>query len=563
MKNKHGFLIVLSFLLLLAVNYFSHLFPVFWDLTEDHRFSLTDATEDLLAEQELPLLAEVLYAGDFPAGYQRLQEGIDEILRKFSVINSNIKYKFINPMDGDQEEVAERMEELSKVGLVPFPINYESNTEFVAKQAFPYVIFSQGSKNVVVNVIEGSVLGPYSDQNLNRSYELLEYKFANAIQKINLNERPRIGFLSGHGEFDRSETFMLESELRMYYNTGRIYLDTLAFIPEDISLLFVLSPKMRFSERDLFIIDQYIASGGNIIWGVDKLSVNNDSINNNRNGYVPPPRDLNLESLFFRSGVRINNDVVMDLQCSPLRIATASPSGQPQMTLFDWMYHPLAIPMDNNSITDKLDRVNMFFASSIDTLESGRNLTKEVLLQSSPYTRLQTTPISLSFDILKITPDPAFYNEGPVNLGVLVEGKVRSLFQNRLSEDLQSTLQKSGKSFQSESNISKQLFISDASFLRTRYNARTGEPLRIGYNYDEGKLYDSNLNFVINAVEYLMGNGRLLNAKKKEVKLRLIDQVKASNEKTKWQVINILLPLIILVIFGVFFNIWRRKKYHQ
>lgn len=561
MNKKGTFIFLISIVLLVLVNYGSHLFPVFWDLTEDKRFTLTTATVDLINEQDLPVHAEVLYAGDFPAGYQRLQEGVKEILRKFSVINSEFTYDFIDPMEGDSEEVDKRIEELSQVGLLPFPINYESSTEFVAKQAFPYVIFSQGGKNVVVNVIEGNVLGPYSDQNLNRSYELLEYKFANAIQKINLNARPKIGFLEGHGEYDRSETFMLESELRKYYNTGRINLDTIAFIPEDIPLLFVLSPESRFSDRDLFLIDQYITSGGNIIWGIDKLLVNNDSINNYSGGYVPPPRDLNLESLFFRSGIRINNDLVMDLQCSPLRIATASPSGQPQMTLFDWMYHPLAIPGGNSPVTDKLDRLNMYFASSIDTLDSGKNLSKKVLLHSSPYTRLQQTPVSLSFDILKVTPDPALYNHGPANLGVLVEGKVQSLFQNRLTSELRNTLRESGRSFSSENAISKQIFISDASFLRTRYNARTGEPLRIGYNYDEGKLYDSNLSFVINAVEYLMGNGRLLTSKKKEVKLRLIDQVKASGEKTKWQLINILIPLLILIIFGIIFNYWRRKNY--
>jgi gliding-associated putative ABC transporter substrate-binding component GldG len=555
-KYKIAILLILSLFLFWVLSTF---YPFTFDLTEDRRYSLSDATISLIDSQTENIRAEVLFEGEFPAGYQNLRDEVENILKRFRSINPRFSLEFINPLEGSDQEVKERMEQFAQIGLMPFPIRFESESEFKAVQAFPYVIFSSGQKNVIVNIIEGSVVGPYSEENLNKAISRLEYKMANSIKKINQSQRKRIGILEGHGEFDAQGLFMLRSELSRYYETYIVNQDSIDLIPLELDLLIVSSPDKAFKDDHIFQLDHYINQGGHVIWLIDKFSINSDSIDKGE-GYIPLPRRLGLENLFFKHGVRINDDVILDLECSTIPIVTATPSGQPQMESFPWYYHPLVLPNEFHPITGSIDRVNLFYPSSIEILNT-LTVNSSILLSTSHKTRISSAPFNLTFEILRYPPDVDMFQQGPLPVAVILEGSFPPLYNNRLPAEFQEKLNQAGQQLNASGRPSKQLFVSDADFILTQFLQQNGEPLPMGYNKGERRKYQGNEDFILNAVEYMMGDGDILASKAKSRKLYLLDKVKAKSEKTWWQVVNILFPLLSLLVFGLIFNFWRKKKY--
>ena len=365
--------------------------------------------------------------------------------------------------------------------------------------------------------------------------------------------------LEGHDELSLNETLLLERELRRYYITSRINLDSVDFIPEDIEVLMVLAPRKKYSERHLFAIDEFVSRGGSIIWMIEKFGIKDDSLNTPE-GFTPSITESGLDALLFKYGIRINNDLVVDLECSSTPIVTASPAGQPQIERYPWFYHILAQPSPYHPTTRNIDRINMFYPSSIEVLER-EGVTKEVLLSSSSRSRLQPYPFTLTYDILKYAVKEEEFNNGDQTVAVLLEGEFPSYFSNRLSEAFRQMLINSGKPSSLGSAPGKQVFISDADFITTKFTPQSGEPLPIGYNMGERFVFPGNETFILNLVEYLMGNGDILSAKFKQRKLYLLNSTKANDEKTFWRSLNILFPLIILLIFGLLFNYYRRYRY--
>jgi ABC-2 type transport system permease protein len=532
-----------------------------WDLTGDRRYSFSEPVASLIEGYGETVLIESLFEGNFPSNYTRLKDGIEDQLRRMRRLNPRINYRMIDPLEGTEEEVSKTMQQFSEMGLAPFPIRYESDREFKAVQAFPYVVFTVGQKNVVVNILEANSVGENAEEGINRAIAQLEYKFANALEKLTQDNRKNIGILTGHNELDRNATLFLERELRRYYTTGRIHLDSTRFIPEEIDLLMVLAPERVFNERHLFAIDEYVARGGAIIWMIEKFKIADDSLNNPA-GFTPVINNTGLESLLFKYGVRINGDLVVDLECTDTPIVTATPSGQPQIERFPWFYHILAQPSQGHVITRNMDRVNMYYPSSVEILPVD-GLQQQVLLSSSPRSRLQPYPFVLTFEILKYPVVEEEFDAGPQPVAVIAEGPFPSYFQNRMPSQYRQELIAAGKPSQLESRDAIQVFISDADFLKTRYTPQNGEPLPVGYNIGERRLYPGNETFLLNTVEYAMGDGDILAAKSKIRKLYLLDDTRANDEKGYWRFINILFPLIILLIFGVVFNYYRRYQFTQ
>jgi ABC-2 type transport system permease protein len=557
MKRIKGPLIIIGLGLIILL--ISQTMEWRWDLTGDKRFSLSTPVESLVEEYGEIVLIESLFKGDFPSNYTRLEESVEDLLRRMRKINPRINYRLIDPLDGSTEEVSSTMKQFSEMGLTPFPIRYESDREFKAVQAFPYVVFTVGQKNVVVNILEANTVGENTEAGINKAIAQLEYKFANALKKLTQDKRRNIGILTGHGEFGRNETLFMERELRRYYTTSRIDLDSVGFIPDEIDLLMVLAPEKTFSERHLFYIDEYVARGGSIIWMVERFKIKDDSLNT-PDGFTPIINDPGLESLFFKYGVRFNNNLVVDLECSNTSIVTATPSGQPQIEKYPWFYHILAQPSPDHIITNNLDRVNMFYPSSIELLPVN-GVEQTTLLASSPRSRVQPYPFVLTFEILKYPVREDEFNAGPQPVAVIEEGTFPSYFQNRLPEEYRQALIAAGKPSNLEPKNALQIFISDADFSITRFTPQSGEPLPIGYNMGERSLYSGNESFLLNMVEYAMEDGDILMAKSKERKLYLLDDTKANNEKGFWRSFNVLLPLIILLIFGFAFNFYRRYKF--
>jgi gliding-associated putative ABC transporter substrate-binding component GldG len=531
-----------------------------YDLTDDKRFTLSENTKNLIAGADDNITIKVLLDGEFPAGFKRLQSSTRDILDKMRDINPNIVFEFEDPTEGSNLEIERKRKQLIEDNIIPINLSYSDGTQLVQKAVFPFAIINFKAKKYIINLLEEQKPGDDEDIILNKSVALLEYKFANAFQKMQSNRPKNVLFIQGNGELDESQTFRLESEIRKLHRVGRISLDTLMKVDSTIDLLIVAAPKTAMTIQNQFKIDQYLMSGGKIIWLVDKFQVSLDSINKYK-FYVPSDIDLGLDDMFFKYGVRIMPDLILDLESSQIPQVIGMAGDKPQTKLFPWPYHLAAATESEHPIVKNIDRVNLFFPSSIDTLKTDGNVKKTVLLRSSKYSRAQLSPVRLSFEMLKVAPDPSKYNDGKKPVAVLLEGEFESYFKNRLTPEFESTLKTIGVKFKDKSVNTKQIIVSDADFAKNLINTTTGDTEDIGYNKWERRFYKGNKDFALNAVEYMLDENNILEARSKEIKLRLLDAVKTKTEKTKWQFINVVLPVVILALFGIVYQYFRRRKY--
>lgn len=545
--------------IVLFVNILTNSFYTHFDLTEEKRFTLTRPTRDMLKGLKDRIYVRVLLDGEFPAGFKRLQTATREMLDDFRSVSGYIDYQFENPNQGSTDEINARRQALMDEGIAPINLRVSEQGERKQQLIYPVAVFHFGSRKIVVNLLENQSPSLMPDMVVNNSVSLLEYKFANAIKKLLTPQRPIILFTRGHGELDELQTADLEQSLSQFYETGRITLDSAIQIkPDACALLVVAKPTREFSERDKFKIDQYIMQGGKVLWLIDRLNASLDSMRA-ASHFVPSDYPLNLEDILFKYGVRLQPDLVLDLECTKIPLQVGRIGNSPQYEMFPWFYHPAVLPASRHPVVKNLDRVDLHFCSSIDTIRTKTPVTKTILLRSSKYSRLQFSPIDLNFEILKYQPDPAIFNKGPQNLGVLLEGTFPSNYENRVSEEMMAGLKQIGVEFRSASVPNRMIVISDgdlaANFVRNRENK---EWYPLGFNHFENATY-ANKELLLNAVEYLMDASGVIEARSKEVKLRLLDTVKAREEQTMWQAINLGAPLVFLGLFGAVF-FWRRKR---
>ena len=546
--------------IVVLVNVISSFIHTSIDLTGDKRYTLTNPTKELLETVDEQIYIRILLDGKFPAGFKRLKSATQEILEDFRSIAPDIQYVFENPSEGSTEQINQKRSNLAQDGIIPVNLDYFDGKERVMQYIYPFAIVNYGSRKSIVNLLEEQAIGVPEELTLNNSVSLLEYKFADAIQKLMLENRPNILFTEGRGELDNSQIASLRKEISKDFNTDRIHLDSIYQLSPEIDLIIVAGPTENFDLRSQFILDQYIMNGGKIIWLIDYLNANLDSINANK-FFVPEVHPIGLEELFFKYGIRIQPNLVLDLECTRIPQVTGMSGDQVQTALFPWYYHPLVAPKSNHPIVKNLDRINMYFPSTIDTLKTKTALKKEILLSSSAYSRYQITPMRLNFEILRYEPDPSKFDKGSQPLAVLLEGPLESAFQNRVSEAMLQTLDEIDASFVSSIPNSKQLFISDSDFIKNLYSTENNRITPVGYNKWEQQIFKANKDFILNSIEHMLDQNGVLNARSKEVKLRMLNIVKAKQEKTKWQLINILLPVIIVLIFGLFYHLRRKKIY--
>ncbi len=545
--------------ILIVVNILAHQVYTHIDLTEEKRYTLTKPTRELLRSVNDRIYVRVLLEGEFPAGFKRLRTATREMLEDFRSLNAYIDYQFEDPNKGSKEEVNARRKALLEEGIAPVNLNVRGEGESKSQIIYPTAIFHYGKRKVIVNLLENQSPTLSPDEVINNSISLLEYKFANAIKKLQAKGRPIILFTRGHGELDELQTKDLERSLRQFYDTDRITLDSVIHLPADkCALLIVARPRSAFSERDKFIIDQYIMGGGKVLWLIDRLDAGLDSLRH-RKRFIPQDYPLNLEDVLFKYGVRIQPDLVLDMECTQIPLQVGVVGNAPQFRLFPWPYHLAVLPTGNHPVVKNLDRVELHFCSSMDTIRTKTPVKKTVLLRSSKYSRLQFSPIELGFDIMGEELKPEYFNKGHQILGVLLEGEFPSAYENRVTEQMAQGLQQVGISFRSVSVPTRMIVISDgdvaANFVRDREKK---EWLPLGFNRFENATY-ANRDLLINAVEYLIEPGGVIEARSREVKLRLLDTVRAKEEKLLWQALNIGAPLFFLSLFGILFQ-WRRRR---
>lgn len=535
-------------------------FYTYLDLTEEKRFTLTDATRNLLNDLDDVIYVKVLLEGDFPVGFKRLQKSTREMLEEFRGISGYIEYEFVNPSTGTNEEINARREAFRNEGIEPVSLRVKDNDQTSVQLIYPYAQIFYKGRNINVNLLENQVPGMPQEVALNNSVSLIEYKLANAIQKLQTPIKPVVAFTTGHGELSPIETADLEKTLRQFYETGRLRLDSLVTIPpNELSALIIAKPRIAFSEQEKFKIDQYVMNGGKVLWLIDKLDVNLDSLRGP--SFFPREYDTNLDDLLFRYGARIQPNLVLDLQSTRIPLATGMLGNAPQFDLFRYPYHLVVPPASKHPIVKSLDLVNMFYASTIDTtVRTKTPVEKTVLLASSPNSMTQFIPLEMNFDFLRYELDPQRFNKPSQPLAVLLEGTFPSLYENRVTNEMLAGLQQLNIEFKQQSSPNRMIVVSDGDIAKNAFNPKEQSFKPLGLNEFENYQF-ANKDFLVNALEYLLDANGVIAARGKEVRLRLLDTVRADAEATKWQLLNIVVPLAFLAVFGLIYNWIRRRRF--
>ena len=543
----------IALVLLLVINGLSDWAYTRWDLTEDKRFTLETPSLDAVNKLNNPVLIEVLLDGTLPPEFARLQEETGLLLEQFAQYNSQIRFRFANPL-GQANQDSKVIEQLQAMGLQPASVTIEEDNRVSQELVFPWALVTYGEKTEKVGLLRNQ-LGATMEDRVNNSIQNLEYAFADAFTKLGIQQKKLVAILKGNGELEDIYLADFITSLRDYYDIAPFTLDSVGPAPEKtlqelngFDALVIAKPTEPFSEEEKLVLDQFMVQGGKTLWLLDGAIMELDSLLNSDGEGIALSRDLNLGDLFFRYGLRLNPDLISDIYATQIVLASGEGS-QSQYNPAPWFYHPMVLSPENHPVNSNLEALRMQFASSIDTLEN--DYEKTILYASSPLSRAEGTPKLISFEILQKEPDRAAFTPGNYPLAVLVEGAFGSAYRNRILPVELSAYQERGPQ-------NKMILISDGDLIANQ--VQQGRPLELGYDKWTNNFY-GNKEFLINAVNYLLDDTGLINIRNKNVAIPLLDQEKIAAQKTRWQLLNIGIPVGIILILGGLFNWFRRRAY--
>ncbi len=565
--------LALGLTIIVLINIIASFWFTRFDLTGEKRYTLSEPTRKILKDLDDVVFFEVYLEGDFPAGFKRLKKETREMLDQFRAYSDNIQYEFINPSASkDGQEQNEVYQRLMERGLQPTDLQVKTAGGSKQQIIFPGAIVSYKSKEIPIELLR-SQMGVPPESVLNNSIQNLEFELASAILKLSVDMKPKVVFLEGHGELDQIETADIFYALREYYNVGRIKIDGQinslterkelksgkTIIQNKFEAIIVAKPDSAFSEKDKFIIDQFIMRGGKILWLIDPVFASMDSIQFT-DATVGVINDINLDDQFFTYGFRPNTNLVMDMNALPIPLRTGQVGGAPQIEFFPWYYFPILNPTLGHPVVRNLNAIRTEFISSLDTLQK-EGVKKTILLTSSTYSRTVTTPAFISLDILQEEPDQRLFNKQHIPVAALLEGKFESLFKNRIPEAL---MDDKSIGFIHESKPTKMIVVTDGDIIKNQVK-RSGEspvPYPLGYDRYTGRTF-GNKDFILNAMNYLVDESNLITIRSRDVKLRLLDKTKTKENKLFWQLFNTVLPVALIFIFGFIMFAIRKKRYSK
>lgn len=532
---------------LLASHYFFRV-----DLTEEKRYSIKPQTREILDNLEEEVYVEVYLEGELNAGFRRFQKAIRETLEEFRIYSDNkVNYIFTNPATAKgQQAQAEFMNDLGRRGIQPTNVIDTKDGQRVEKIIFPGAIVSAGGMESGLMLLKGST-AKTSDERINQSIENIEFELINTIYKLANTNRKRIGFVTGHGELEGAGIASFNNDLLEVYDVFKTNLSTATDL-QKYTALIIAKPHTAFSQVDKFRLDQYIMQGGKVVFLLDKLDASMDSAS--LENYFAVPYDLNLDDQLFKYGVRINPDLIQDQSAAPYPIVTGEAGGKPQMQLIDWPFFPLINHYAEHPVTRNLDAVVLKFTSSIDTVKAP-GVKKTPLLLTSNYTRTVTAPVNVSVNELRKNVKAEDFSKRAIPVGYLLEGSFTSLFKNRF---LPEGIAQSAVIEQSKNT--KLIVIADGDIIRNEINPRSRQPQPLGF-YPFTNYTFANRELLMNVLAYLTEDNGLIQARSKQIRIRPLDREKVKQEKIKWQVINLGIPIILLIVFGVVRAYWRKNKF--
>jgi ABC-2 type transport system permease protein len=551
-KNiKHIFLLIIA---LIAINVVSSKLFKRFDLTTDKRYTLSASATEIIKDLNSPMVIDVFLDGeDFPSEFRRLQKETKQLLEEFATVNHNIVFNFINPLE-DKTTRERNIKQLTQRGLTPMQLTVQENGKSTQAVIFPWALASYNEQTVIIPLVKNKI-GVTQQELVTNSVQHLEYAFADGFSKLINPKRRKIAVLKGNQQLQDKYIADFVKKLGEYYYIAPFTLDSVATNPQNtldaiktFDLIISAKPIEPFTEEEKFVLDQYTMNGGKSLWLIDAVAIEKDSLYNPAGKNYAISRDLNLTDFFFKYGVRINPYMISTLYSAPITLAMGEGS-QSQFQHLKWPYSPLANSNSKHPIVNNINLVKFDFANPIDTLKN--SLKKTILLETAPLTKLEGTPREVSLSVVTQDQDPKLFNKGKQNLAVLIEGEFNSVYSNRI------------KPFTLKKNINKSLptkmiVIGDGDVIKN--DVIRNVPQELGFDRWTGQTY-GNKEFLLNAVNYLLDDNGLINIRSKEIAVAFLNQQKIALEKTKWQVVNLLLPLVLLLVFGFIFNYLRKKKY--
>ena len=524
------------------------------DLTEEGRYSLHPATKEVLDQVAEPLEVEIVLTGRLPGGMRRLQMEIEETIRTFNAYSpERISYYFQDPLALGGEEQQEYIFTLSDYGINPTNLHLSVDGGQSTRLIFPGVVIRDSEFETGVLLLKGE-RGMSPEEILNLSIENLEFELINGIRKLITMQQHAVGMIIGHGEMAEDDGFGIVEALVEDHEVYKVPLEEAKSVDDliDFDVLIIAGPKEVYSERSKYLLDQYLMSGGKLMFMIDQMAV--DLAQAGGVGTVAMPFETGLDDLLFRYGARINRDLIQDLNFGYHPVVTGDFGDQPQISPLPWPFYVVAGRMADHPITKGLDQIEFRFVSTIDTVKAD-GVTKTPLVFTSDYSRRIAAPARVAFEDMAQEPDVSLFQERAIPLAYLLEGNFTSYFRNRfLPEGVEKA------DFKETGNTGMVLVVGDGNVVKSGIEPGSGEPLPLGRDPFTGNEYANRI-FLQNAINYMINPDGIISSRVKQYQIRPLNKVKVRNQRTFWQVINVVLPVFLIFLVGFVKVYWRKSKY--
>ncbi len=547
---------LILFLGIAAIALLSQILRFRIDLTEEKRYSLHPATEEVLTQLTDPIHVDILLVGEnLPGGMRRLQKSIEETVRTFNSYSpEKITFSYFDPLSVAENEQEEFIGTLTQYGINPTNVYERQTSGQQATLIFPGILVSNQEFETGALVLKGERgMGP--DEILNQSIENLEFELSNAIKKLVSPEESAIAMIMGHGEMSEDDGFGLVEALDGEFELFKVPLEQ-AKNPSDLAnfkIIFIEGPREIYSEREIYLLDQYVMNGGNLVVMVDGVAV--DISQAGGEGTFAMPVDSGLENLLFKYGIRVNKDLIQDLNFGYFPVMAGNFGNQDQMVPLPWPFYIQAGVMQEHPITKGLDVIYYRFASSLDTVMA-EGVKKTPLIFSSDNSRILTAPVRVAFSDMDQAPQYESFSIQNLPMAYLLEGEFTSLYKNRfLPEGFAKTDFK-------ESGNGKVVVFGDGDVFQSQRSLQDGSPLALGEDPFSQMTFANKL-LLRNMVKYLVDPNGIIASRTRTFQIRPLNKVKVAQQKVFWQFVNVLAPIIILLLIGAFVWWIRNQNYSK
>lgn len=550
--------LLVTLIVLVAINYGNQFYFKRFDLTHDKRYTLSETSMNIIEQIDSPLYVDVFLEGNFPADFKRLQIETRQLLEEFTAYNPNIIFQFVNPIEKEEERVAV-MKQFYERGLQPLSVTVDNKGKQTQEVVFPWAVASYGDRSSKVGLLK-NLMGASTEEKVISSVQHLEFAFAEAFHKIINEKQKKIAIIKGNGQLEDIFIADFLRTVRESYFIGPFTLDSVAKQQptetlealKKYDLAIIAKPTEAFSEEEKQVLDQYIINGGKTIWLIDNVNANYEDLYSEAGALLAHSNELNLTDMFFKYGIRMNPLLVKDEYAIPIKVATGEQGSQTQYQQFFWKFSPFIYPATTHPIVKNMEGIKFEFASPIELLKN--DIQKTVLLTSSEYSKPVGTPTQISLDLLTEEVNPEDYaGKGLMPVAVLLEGSFKSMYENRI-------LPFKDANFKSNGIENKMIVISDGDVIKNQIDK--GVPLELGFDKWTNNLY-GNKDFMMNCVNYLLDDTGLINIRSKDVDLPLLDKEKVYQNYTWAQLITIGLPIAIVFVFGLLFTYLRKRAYSK